>query len=742
MAKKETAVQSAQAEPMLGGVLENEHVRRWGPSVGLALLACFFLWPSLHGVFTWDDDQWLTANPWVQSWGGLKQIWLSPALNAQYYPLVFTTFWAEHKLWGLNGVAYHAVNLLLHVATALLIFKLLKKLKLPGGTLGAWLAATIFAIHPINVESVAWVAERKNVLCGVFFFAAMLYALKFFGVIDAKEGNGAAERPCWKRYAAAIILFLLAMLSKTTACVLPPAILLMIWWRRGKMTRREILLVVPFFLIAAGLGSITTWTEHGPTGTTGTEWIYSPLARAVAEHPAAATTGMRLAAMGQEFVARTLIAGQAVWFYVGKIFWPYPVVQVYPRFSFDVASPALYIAPISLLLVLIILFALRRRITRGPLTAALFFVGALFPALGYINFYTMLYTFVADHYQYLACIGVIVLGVETLLWALRKASATVPTDLATVDEGAVRFFRLTSGLVSVGLILALGIQTRGVSDLYTNGEALWKFNTDTNPAAFAAWNNLATAITHRQVTTAAEVEQQRLDAIDALQHSIVAAPWDWRLPHPRNDLPRDQQSGKRRQISGCRRGADARLCAQWPRKFLRTAGRPEHTADGGRGGGGIGRGRFRCDLQPEFSARTKLRGPRPMGCRHRLFHERSAGFPAKCRILFPYRKLRSGKERLRRGSPVVHARHRQTADLCRSLLQSRNLPALAGAGTGGGCRSAQVALARSHRGPKSAGPSPGGGKKVSHRSRPGEQVEVTRFQGSSGWSSQECRSIR
>jgi tetratricopeptide (TPR) repeat protein len=531
VAKKETAVESAEAEPALGAVLENEHVRRWGPAVGLALLAFFFLWPSLHGVYIWDDDQWLVANPWVQSWGGLKQIWLSPSSNAQYYPLVFTMFWAEHKLWGLDGVAYHAVNLLLHVTTALLIFSLLKKLKLPGGTLGAWLAATIFAIHPVNVESVAWVAERKNVLCGIFFFAAMLYALKFFGVIDAKEGDGAAERPCWKRYTAAIVLFLLAMLSKTTACVLPPAILLMIWWRRGKMTRREILLVVPFFLIAAGLGSITTWTEHGPTGTTGAEWIYSPLARAVAEHPAAATTGMRLEAMGQEFVARTLIAGQAVWFYVGKIFWPYPVVQVYPRFSFDVTSPALYIAPVGLLAVLGILFALRKRITRGPLTAALFFVGALFPALGYINFYTMLYTFVADHYQYLACIGVIVLGVETLLWALRKASATVPTDLATVDEGAVRFFRLTSGLVSGGLILALGIQTRGVSDLYTNGEALWKFNTDTNPAAFAAWNNLATAIIRRQVTTAAEVEQQRVDAIDALQHSIVAAPWDWRAYH-------------------------------------------------------------------------------------------------------------------------------------------------------------------------------------------------------------------
>jgi tetratricopeptide (TPR) repeat protein len=530
VAKQETAVKN-NPEPILGGLLENEQVRRWGPAVGLVLLAFLFLWPSLHGVYIWDDDQWLTSNPWVQSWSGLKEIWLSPSANPQYYPLVFTTFWVEHKLWGLDGLGYHVVNLLLHVATALLIFKLLTKLKLPGGRLGAWLAATIFAIHPVNVESVAWVAERKNVLCGVFFFAAMLYALKFFGVVDAKDGEGATEKSCWKRYAAAIALFVLAMLAKTTACALAPAIPLMIWWRRGRISRREILLIVPFFLIGGGLGLITTWTEHGQTGATGPEWIYSPLARTIAAHPADATSMMRVEAMGQEFVARTLIAGQAVWFYAYKIVWPYPVMQIYPRFSFDVNSPQLYIAPVALLIVIGALFLLRKRITRGPLTAVLFFIVALFPALGYINFYTMLYTFVADHYQYLACIGVIVLGVETLLWALRKASASVPTDGETVDEGAVRFFRLTSGLISVGLILALGVQTRAVSDLYTNGEALWKFNTDMNPAAFAAWNNLATAIERRPVTTEAEAEQQRADAIDALQHSMVAAPWDWRSYH-------------------------------------------------------------------------------------------------------------------------------------------------------------------------------------------------------------------
>lgn len=520
---------------------DNPHVRRWGPPIALALLAFFFLLPTLRGVYIWDDDQWLTANPSIRTADGLSHIWLDPAANPQYYPLVFTTFWLEYQLTGsvgpradIPGTLYHLDNVLLHIATALIIFYLLKKLKLPGGVLGAWLAATIFAIHPINVESVAWVAERKNVLCGVFFFAALLYGLKFFHVVDVPGSGENSASPAvsnQKHYFAAIVLFLLAMLSKTIACMLPPVLLLLIWWRRGRIRLRELLLSVPFFLIAGGLGLVTTWTEHGSVGTTGPEWIYSPLGRFLAAHPDQITASLKFQAFAQELLARTLIAGQAVWFYIGKIFWPNPVVQVYPRFAFDIFQPTLYVAPVALLALVAILYFLRKKITRGPVTALLFFVIVLFPALGYINFYTMLYTFVADHYQYLACISIIVLAVETLLWVLRTASANVPTDTASKDDGAARFFNLTTGLLGGGLILSLGILTRGVSDLYTSSEALWRSNVIANPAAFAAWNNLATAIVNRPANTMDEVQENRAEALDVLQHSIAAAPQDWRAYH-------------------------------------------------------------------------------------------------------------------------------------------------------------------------------------------------------------------
>ncbi len=276
---------------------------------------------------------------------------------------------------------------------------------------------------------------------------------------------------------------------------------------------------------------MTTATEHGSVGTTGPEWIYSPLGRMLAAHPEKLTAGLKLEAMGQEFVARTLIASQAVWFYIGKLVWPDPVVQIYPRFSFDIFQPSLYIAPAALLIAIAALFALRKTISRGPVAALLFFIIVLFPALGYINFYTMLYTFVADHYQYLACIGIIVLGVETLLWILRAASAAVPTDLSDKREGTARFYRLTTGLLGGGVILSLGMLARGVSDLYTSSEALWRFNTYVNPAAYAAWNNLASAILSRPVVTPSDNHQNHVEALDVLQHSIAAEPGDWRAYH-------------------------------------------------------------------------------------------------------------------------------------------------------------------------------------------------------------------
>ncbi len=358
---------------------------------------------------------------------------------------------------------------------------------------------------------------RRTEKCSLrFLLRRAPLALQFFDVFEDPQKTSRR----WLIYAIALILFLLAMFSKTVACALPPTILLMIWYRRGKIRVPEILVTLPFFIIGGGLAYITTISEHGKAGTRGPDWMFSSLARSLYQHPETATTALKLQALFQEFIARTFIAGQDLWFYIAKIFIPFPVMQIYPRFSYDLSNPTLYIAPIAFLILIIVLFLARKKIGRGPIVALLFFFGSLLPALGYINFYTMIYTFAADHYQYLSCIALIVLAVETVLWLLRLASLRA--------EGAKRFYTLTTSLFAGGVLLCLSLLSFFVANLYTSAQALWQWNTDMNPKAFAAWNNLAEAFqTHKPISQQDASDAQKL-ALDAYRHSIEAEPRDWR----------------------------------------------------------------------------------------------------------------------------------------------------------------------------------------------------------------------
>ncbi|MGN6368098.1 MAG: tetratricopeptide repeat protein [Phycisphaerae bacterium] len=484
-------------------------VRRWGPFLAIAFLAFLFYLPTLRGMYIWDDDQWLTDNPTMTAPDGLSKIWTDPQASPQYYPLVFTTFWIEHKLWGFGStgpdgvvrpVGYHFDNLLMHIGSALLIFGILRRMKLPGGDLGAWLAALLFAIHPVNVESVAWVSERKNCLSGLLFFASLYYALRFFAVTwdEAQEQSTGTFKDNWPWYSTALLLFLGSMLAKTAACVLPPVILLLIWWRRGKIRWREVALSLPFFLIAIALGAITAGTESTSVGAIGPDFQFS-------------------------FLQRLLIAGNALPFYLSKLLWPNTIVQIYPRFPIvaghPLATPAwLWIAPLAYVAFLVLLWAFRKKISRGPLAAMLFFTGVLFPTLGFINYYTMIYTFVADHFQYFACIGIIVLVVETLLWAVRRAPDLIPT------EDPERFRRLVTGLIFAGITLSLGTRAYGVATLYTNRVGLWEYNADVNPNSFIVWDNVAGA-------RLLESPPDRDGAKAAYLKAIEAGPQDWRAYH-------------------------------------------------------------------------------------------------------------------------------------------------------------------------------------------------------------------
>jgi len=387
--------------------------------------------PALRGGFIWDDDTYVTENATLHDLGGLQRIWFEASAEPQYYPMVFTTFWLEYHLWGLNPVGFHLINVLLHATAAILLWQVLLRLRIRG----AWLAAVLFALHPIEVESVAWITERKNVLSAVFYFAAALAYLRFVGL---KESGG-PNRLRWSWYLAALVLFVAALLSKTVTCSLPAALLLVSWWKKGRVPRVEILPLLPFFALGAGLGLMTAWIEKHYVGTQGAEWSLT-------------------------FADRCLIAGRALWFYAGKLVWPAHLTFIYPRWNIEPGVWWQWLFPIAAAGVGAGLWLARRRIGREPLVAVLFFAGTLGPALSFVDVYPMRYSFVADHFQYLAGIGLIVLGAAVL----NRVPRVIPAML----------------------VVLLGALTWQQAGIYRNPETLWRDTLAKNPDCWMAHNNL------------------------------------------------------------------------------------------------------------------------------------------------------------------------------------------------------------------------------------------------------------
>lgn len=327
--------------------------------------------------FIWDDDDHVLRILQLLDLDGLRRIWFEPGQTIQYYPLVFSVFWLQLKLWGTNPFPFHLFNILVHAGNALLFWCCLRRLRLP---LPFW-AALIFAVHPLHVESVAWITELKNLLSGCFYLLAFLC---FWTFVTAEERKGHAT---WRRrlsYVLALLLFVCALLSKTVTCTLPAVFLLLLWWQQGTVSRRQVLSTLPFFLAALILGLITMRVEAENVLAKGPEWDFS-------------------------IVERLLLAGRASWFHLGKVLWPHPLMFNYPRWQLDSGLWWQYLYPLALLVLLAGVWLLRQRTGRGPLAACLFVVGTNVPVLGFLNVYSMRFSFVADHYYYLANMGVIVL---------------------------------------------------------------------------------------------------------------------------------------------------------------------------------------------------------------------------------------------------------------------------------------------------------------------------------------------
>jgi tetratricopeptide (TPR) repeat protein len=403
--------------------------------VALAAVTLLVYWPAWHGGFLWDDDRYVTHNYLLTAPNGLRRIWLSLEAPSQYFPLTYTVLRIERSLWGLNPIGYHWINLLFHVANALLVWRVLSRLQIPG----SWLAAAIFALHPVQVESVAWISELKNVVSGFFFLLTLL------AWIEYGDTTGKRRRIF---YFAAIAFYLLALFAKSTACTLPAALLLIFWLRSKSIRRRAFLEIAPFVVLALGIGLVTIWWEKYHQGT------------------------RVLVSLGP--VERVLIASRAIWFYLSKIFWSSDLTFIYPRWQIDVANPIDYLGLIAALAATVLIYYGRRWFGRGVEVAALFFVATLSPLVGFIMLYTFRYTFVADHYQYLASIGPIALasaGLVQLGKSIRQTPLLVPA-------------------VSFIILAVLGALTWRQSSSYRDLETLWRSTIAKNPSCWMAYNNL------------------------------------------------------------------------------------------------------------------------------------------------------------------------------------------------------------------------------------------------------------
>jgi protein O-mannosyl-transferase len=415
-------------------------------------------WPAMTGEFLWDDALHVKGNPALRDASGLARIWLHPGDSPQYYPLLHTSFWIDYQLWRFDTLGYHLVNVALHVANAILLALVLGRV----GVRGALVAAALFALHPVHAESVAWISERKNVLSGLFFLAALLAAARVFHIAPAPAPTGAARdgaplnapqeaRIPLASYALLIALFACALLSKTVTVTLPAVIALGIWWKRGRVTPREWLALAPLVVLGAALGLVAVWVEREDIGAEGPEWAFSA-------------------------VERVLIASRAALFYLGKLALPVDLAFIYPKWRVDAADWRQYLAPAVVALVPAALWKSRLRFGRGPLFAALFFLIVLSPALGFVNIYPMLYTFAADHFQYLASIGPI------------SAAATLATSRA---RGRLRWLAIS--LVVVAAIL-LGWLTHREAHKYRSAEALWSDTIAKSPGSALAHNNFGQAL--------------------------------------------------------------------------------------------------------------------------------------------------------------------------------------------------------------------------------------------------------
>ena len=464
----------------------------------LALLVAYR--PSLDGEFLWDDAENITGNVPLREPGGLARIWLEPGATQQYFPALHTLWWLEWRSFGDDPRGYRVVNLLLHFAAACLLARVVGQLGLPA----PWFAAALFALHPLCVESVAWITEGKNTLSLCFLLAALAAYLRSEGFplceaaasrMNSRGGDesdvhvldsyvaptipttppAAVTRPT-AFYLASLGLFTLAVLSKTNAVALPGVILVLLAWRRGRLAARDFLRVLPMIAIGAAVALVVVGVERRLMGDGRVEFDWP-------------------------WIERIIVAGRACWFYLAQIFWPHPLTFIYPRWTIDPHDATARLWPLAAVALPLVLWSFRKRLGSAPLVAVLIFGGTLLPVLGLMPIYGQLFSYVADHWIYLSLVPIVVLVGSGLAYVVERAMPSSPQARSACysDAGSSMPTRqsrdgMARRLAKVGawgMLTMLAFLTWRQTPIYRDESALWTDTLAKNPGCWMAHNNLA-----------------------------------------------------------------------------------------------------------------------------------------------------------------------------------------------------------------------------------------------------------
>ncbi len=405
------------------------------PALAIWLLMCtsiLIYWPALQGSYIWDDVAFVATNPLLNSNHGLYQLWFSRA-QVDYWPLTYSTFWMERQVFGLNPFVSHVINALLHGLNGVLVWQIMRRL----GLRGAWLAGLLFLVHPVTVDAVANIFQRKTVLAGSLYFAALLCYL----IYD--------ERPLKRWLAGSLLFFTLAVLSKSSALMLPPTILVLLAWRHKGWPRQHLWPLLPFFVVSLVLGMVGLQFQQQHMLAEG----YSP----------------------GGWIERISNAGHIIFFYLQKAFWPVDLVFVYPRWEV-MADAGAFIPDALVLIFLAAAWVFRGTWGAGILALTSIYLLNLFPVLGAVDIVYFRFSWVADRFQYIslaALICAVVHGVSVLI-------STSPLRLR---------LPIAASLATV-VVVPLAVLSWDQASVFQNEERVWQRVVERYPDSWLGHLNL------------------------------------------------------------------------------------------------------------------------------------------------------------------------------------------------------------------------------------------------------------